>query len=76
MHYLLQCRVFATMRTVLLDNVIELYISKNITLDLTRTIVQKELVRSLLNGDPRLDERGNVKLFGLVQQFICSSKRF
>ena len=56
MHYMLQCRVFATMRTSLLNDVIALYRSRNINWDLSRTIVQKELIRCLLSGDPRSGE--------------------
>ena len=76
MHYLLQCRVFATMRVILLDDVKNLYRVKNVALDLTRTIVQKELVNSLLCGDARLNNQENVRLFGMVQTYISSSKRF
>jgi hypothetical protein len=76
MHYLLQCSVFTTMRNTLLNSVINLYESKSIALDLRRTIVQKELVKNMLCGDPRLSEAENVDLFGMVQQFIGSSKRF
>jgi hypothetical protein len=75
MHYLLQCRVFGTMRTVLLNDVETLYRTKNLTLDLSRTIVKKELVKNLLCGDTRLNERENTELFMMVQQFISSSKR-
>jgi hypothetical protein len=76
MHYLLQCNAFATMRTVLLNNVMNLYLTKNIAFDLRRTIVQKELVSYLLCGDARLNEWENADLFRMVQQFISSSKRF
>jgi hypothetical protein len=76
MHYLLQCSVFTTMRTTLLSSIKNLYETKNIKLDLRRTIVQKELVKIMLCGDKRLSERENVDLFGMVQQFIGSSKRF
>jgi hypothetical protein len=76
MHYLLQCRVFNNMRIPLLDAVRALYLTKNIRRDMSRTIVQKELVHCLLHGDARLTERENVTLFVLVQQFIGASKRF
>jgi hypothetical protein len=76
MHFLLQCRVFSTMRTVLLNDVKTLYRMKNLTLDLSRTIVKKELVNNLLCGDSRLNERDNFELFTMVQQFISNSKRF
>jgi hypothetical protein len=76
MHFFLQCPVFAPMRIILLANVTSLYQTKNITRDLTRTLVKKELVGCLLKGDIRLDIVENTKLFDYVQQFICSSKRF
>jgi hypothetical protein len=76
MHYLLQCTVFDTMRTALLDNVKIVYQEKNIPLDLRRTIVKKELVKHLLCGDTRLNHGDNTKLFEIVQQFISNSKRF
>jgi hypothetical protein len=41
MHFLLQCRVFENMRTVLLDEILNLYRSQNIIWDLSRTIVKK-----------------------------------
>jgi hypothetical protein len=75
-HYFLQCRVFGTMRIILLNDVKNLYRTKNLNLDLSRTIVKKELVNYLLCGDTRLNERENKELFLLVQQFISSSKRF
>ena len=50
--------------------------SKNIVLDLRRTLVQKELVNSLLQGDVRLSEDENTQLFRTVQNFILSTKRF
>jgi hypothetical protein len=76
MHYFLQCRTFGTMRTILLHDVENLYRSKHLNLDLSRTIVKKELVQHLLCGDSRLNERENRELFLMVQQFISSSKRF
>ena len=76
MHFLLQCNVFDTMRTVLLNNVKVLYQAKNLNLDLRRTIVKKELVKYMLCGDTRLNEQENTKLFEMVQQFISTSKRF
>jgi hypothetical protein len=76
MHFLLQCAVFDTGRTVLLDNVKTLYQGKNILLDLRRTIVKKELVKHLLCGDTRLNFEENIKLFEMVQQFISTSHRF
>jgi hypothetical protein len=76
LHYFLQCRTFAPMRTILLDDVKTLYHQKHIPLDLTRTLVQKKLVSCLLNGDERLSESENIVLFNTVQQFIKASKRF
>jgi hypothetical protein len=76
MHYLLQCHVFNVMRIPMLDAVRALYLTKNIRRDMSRTIVQKELVQCLLHGDARLTEPENIVLFGLVQQFIGASKRF
>ena len=76
LHYFLQCRVFAPMRVALLDSVTALCQSKNIQHDMTRTLVQKELVNCLLNGDKRLSDDENVNLFRMVQQFIYDSKRF
>jgi hypothetical protein len=76
MHYLLQCNAFNNMRTDMLNKVKALYQSKNIVLDLSRTIVKKQLVDCLLKGDKRLSECENVKLFAVVQDFISSSKRF
>jgi hypothetical protein len=76
MHYLLQCSVFATMHTTMLNWISDLYQSKNINLDLRRTIVQKELVKCMLHGDKRLSEGENVDLFRTVQQFIGKSNRF
>ena len=64
------------MHAILLANVAELYLEKNITRDMTRTIVKKELVSCLFKGDARLDYKENSILFDIVQQFICSSKRF
>jgi hypothetical protein len=76
MHYLLQCRVFAVMRTVLVGRIMDLYMTKNIALDLRRTLVQKELVNSLLKGDARFDEGENTQLFMTVQEYIQATKRF
>jgi hypothetical protein len=76
MHYFLQCNTFNNMRTILLNEVKVLYQSKNIVLDLSRTIVKKELVEHMLKGDKRLSECDNAKLFIIVQNFISSSKRF
>jgi hypothetical protein len=76
MHYFLQCRVFKNMRRVLLNDTTTLYRSQDITLDLRRTIIQKELVNCLLKGDSRLSEGDNSELFRIVQQFISASKRF
>jgi hypothetical protein len=76
MHYLLQCRVFAVMRVILINSIMDLYMTKNIVLDLRRTLVQKELVNSLLKGDARLDEGENTQLFTTVQNYILATKRF
>jgi hypothetical protein len=76
MHYLLQCRVFAVMRTVLITEIKNLYMTKNIDLDLRRTLVQKDLVNSLLRGDARFDEGENTQLFTTVQDYILATKRF
>ena len=76
LHFFLQCRVFDTMRTILLRDVKNLYRTKNLNLDLSRTIVKKELVNHLLCGDTRLNEQENKELFLIVQQFISTSKRF
>jgi hypothetical protein len=76
LHYFLQCRTFAPMRNILLNNVKALYRQKRIPLDLTRTLVQKNLVSCLLNGDARLSELENISLFNTVQQFIKATKRF
>jgi hypothetical protein len=67
--------VFAQPRIALLNEAMELYQTKNIIFDLTRTIVKKELVSYFLKGDKRLTEAENVRLFNMVQQFIRSSKR-
>jgi hypothetical protein len=75
-HFLLQCRAFSTMRINLVDEITSLYRRNGITLDLSRTIIKKELVNSLLKGDQRLNEVENSKLFIMVQQYISSSKRF
>jgi hypothetical protein len=76
MHYMLQCRVFTNTRIRLLNNVMDLYESKNIFWDMNRTLVKKELIQCLLVGDPRLNMQENVELFRMVQHFICTSKRF
>jgi hypothetical protein len=76
MHFLLQCATFANMRIVLINKIMVLYMSKNIVLDLRRTLVQKELVNSLLKGDVRLSEGENTHLFMIVQEFILATKRF
>ena len=75
-HYFLQCRAFAPMRVILLNDVNTLYRRKHIHMDLTRTLVQKSLVSCLLKGDDRLSEVENIELFNTVQQFIKESKRF
>ena len=76
MHFFLQCPAFNPMCVLLLADVANLYLEKNIIRDMTRTIVKKELVSCLLKGDARFDHRENTRLFDIVQQFICSSKRF
>jgi hypothetical protein len=76
LHFLIKCGVFAPMRRVLLGKVERLYQSKNIHRDLTRTLVQKELVECLLFGDARLNERENIMMFEMVQEFIATSHRF
>ena len=76
MHYMLQCRAFTNARAALMTEVLDQYRSKNIHLDLTRTIVKKGLINSLLRGEQKFDERENVLLFEIVQRFICTSKRF
>ena len=76
LHFFLKCRVFAPMRTVLLGNITRLYQTKNILRDLSRTIVQKELVTCLLCGDPRLSDLENIEMFKMVQVYIAESKRF
>jgi hypothetical protein len=76
MHYLLQCRTYAAMRIILLDKIQILYATKNIALDLRRTLVKKELVTSLLRGDARFNEGENTQLFMMVQDFILATKRF
>jgi hypothetical protein len=76
MHFLLQCPVFAVPRTIMMYEIRDLYLTKHIEFDLTRTIVKKELVNYLLQGDNRLSEVENVSLFSIVQSFIASSKRF
>jgi hypothetical protein len=75
-HFLLKCRAFAPMRRNFLQKINRLYTAKNIYRDLSRTIVQKELVDKLLMGDPRLSEPENIELFNMVQDFICNSKIF
>jgi hypothetical protein len=76
MHYLLQCPSFAQPRVLLLDEIKELYLAKNIRLDLSRTLIKKELVKNLLNGDQRFNDIENASLFRVVQRFIGESKRF
>ena len=76
MHYFLQCWAFANMRPVLLDGVTQLYCSIDITFDLSRTLVKKELTSYLLRGDKRLNTRQNTELFKPVQNFVYSNKRF
>jgi hypothetical protein len=76
MHYFLQCRAFNLMRETLLTDVAQLYLEKNVTWDMTRTIVKREFVICLLKGDARLDIRENSRLFNIVQHYICSTKRF
>jgi hypothetical protein len=76
MHFFLQCHPFSAQRAVLMDGITRLYHTKNIELDLTRTLVKKDLVHCLLRGDQRLNERENIELFEMVQQFIHSSNRF
>jgi hypothetical protein len=76
LHFFLQCRVLTPMRLKLLDDINALYGTKGIYRDLTRTIVQKELVKCILNGDDRLSEDENTELFRVVQHFIISSRRF
>jgi preprotein translocase subunit SecA len=48
----------------MMENIFEIYNSKNIVLDRTHTIVKKELISNLLKGDPT------------VQQYIAASKHF
>jgi hypothetical protein len=76
MHYLLQCATFTASRAVMLNEVMAIYHSKNIVLDLTRTLVKKDLVNCLLRGDVRLNYAENSRLLLSVQNYICSSKRF
>jgi hypothetical protein len=76
LHFFLQCRVFTPMRVTLLNDINAIYTTKGIHRDLTRTIVQKELVQCILNGDKRLSEGENTELFRVVQHFIISSRRF
>jgi hypothetical protein len=76
LHFLLKCKAFSPMRRTLLHKVSRLYMSINIHRDLSRTLVQKELVEKLLNGDPRLSEPQNIELFNMVQDYIGDSKRF
>ena len=76
MHYLLQCATFTASRAVMMNEVMEIYRSKNIVLDLTRTLVKKDLVNCLLRGDVRLNYAENSRLLLSVQNYICSSKRF
>jgi hypothetical protein len=76
MHFFLQCQVFDQMRIHLLERVSEIYQSKNITHDMTRTLVKKQLVNSLLTGDVRLGMGENIELFNAVQTYIGTTKRF
>jgi hypothetical protein len=76
LHFLLKCRAFAPMRRKLLHKVSRLYMSINIYHDLSRTLVQRELVDKLLNGEPRMSELQNIELFNMVQDYIGDSKRF
>jgi hypothetical protein len=76
MHYFMQCRAFATMRVKLMVDILELYRTNNIVLDLTRTLKKKELIKNLLCGDSRLEMGENVKLFQIVQHYIHTSQRF
>jgi hypothetical protein len=76
LHFFLQCRVFTPMRLILMNDINALYRAKGIHRDLSRTIVQKELVNCMLRGDDRLSERENTELFKMTQQYIISSKRF
>jgi hypothetical protein len=62
-HFLLQCRAFSPMRRNFLIKINGLFATRNIYRDLSRTIVQKELVDKLLNGDPRLSELENIELY-------------
>ena len=76
MHFMLQCGVFATKRAVFMNELKNFYSPKNMFLDLSRTLVQKQLINCLLRGDPDLSERENIELFEIVQRYICHSKRF
>jgi hypothetical protein len=76
MHYFFQCNTFNNARVPLLEGIKHLYQTKNINLDLTRTLVKKELTSNMLRGDVRFDERLNTELFMMVQDYIYSSKRF
>jgi hypothetical protein len=76
MHFFLQCPTFAVARTPLLNGITTLYRSQNIVLDLSRTLVKKELTSSLLRGDAKLNEELNTELFELAQNYIHSSKIF
>jgi hypothetical protein len=76
MHFFLQCPTFAVARTTLLNGITILYQSQNIVLDLSRTLVKKELTSSLLRGDARFNEELNTELFKLAENYIHSSKRF
>jgi hypothetical protein len=76
MHFFLQCATFTNMRIILINKIMALYMSKNIVLDLRRTLNQKDLVNSLLKGDVRLNEGENTHLFMIVQEFILATKRF
>ena len=61
---------FTPIQTILMNSTSKLYLTKNIILDLPRTVVPKELLSYLLKGDKRLRGAKNTKLFSVVQQFI------
>jgi hypothetical protein len=54
------------MRAILLNDVKGLYPTKNVALDLRRTIVQNKLVSHLLSGDPRFNDQENDELFSNI----------
>ena len=58
--------MFDTMRTVLLDSVKALYHSKNIDLNLSRTLVKQELILCFKREDVRFNVRENTELFNFV----------